>query len=102
MPHFLPKSSFARSALIIGLVIGLSQGITLWFFARNAYLPGIREYARLTALQAELVFQSEGNASLSRRLGETTGINPGTPPELRRPQSLILSRPGGEPSLIPL
>ena len=37
MPNFLPKSSFARSALIIGLVIGLSQGITLWFFARNAY-----------------------------------------------------------------
>ena len=79
--------------LIIGLVIGLSQGITLWFFARNAYLPGIREYARLTALQAELVFQSEGDASLSRRLGETTGINAGTPPELRRPESLILSRP---------
>ncbi|HBM23095.1 MAG TPA: two-component sensor histidine kinase, partial [Alcanivorax sp.] len=93
MPNFLPKSSFARSALIIGLVIGLSQGITLWFFARNAYLPGIREYARLTALQAELVFQSEGDASLSRRLGETTGINAGTPPELRRPESLILSRP---------
>ena len=93
MPNFLPKSSFARSALIIGLVIGLSQGITLWFFARNAYLPGIREYARLTALQAELVFQSEGDASLSRQLGETTGINAGTPPELRRPESLILSRP---------
>ncbi|MTI53045.1 MAG: HAMP domain-containing protein [Alcanivorax sp.] len=93
MPNFLPKSSFARSALIIGLVIGLSQGITLWFFARNAYLPGIREYARLTALQAELVFENEGDASLYRRLGETTGITPGTPPALRRPESLILSRP---------
>ena len=28
MPNFLPKSSFARSALIIGLVIGLVQAAT--------------------------------------------------------------------------
>lgn len=93
MPSLLPKSAFVRAALIVGLVIGLSQGITLWFFARNAYLPGIREYARLTALQAELVFQSEGDASLGLRLGETTGILAGQPGDLREPDSVILSRP---------
>ncbi|ASK36616.1 two-component sensor histidine kinase [Alcanivorax sp. N3-2A] len=93
MVSLLPKSAFVRAALIVGLVIGLSQGITLWFFARNAYLPGIREYARLTALQAELVFQSDGDASLARRLGETTGISTGQPANLREPDSVILSRP---------
>lgn len=93
MPSLLPKSAFVRAALIVGLVIGLSQGMTLWFFVRNAYLPGIREYARLTALQAELVFQGDGDASLSRRLGETTGITTGQPAKLRDPQSAILSRP---------
>ncbi|UWN50549.1 hypothetical protein ASALC70_02771 [Alcanivorax sp. ALC70] len=93
MGRFLPKTAFTRAALIVGLVIGLSQGVTLWFFARNAYLPGIREYARLTALQAELVFQPGGDASLGRRLGETTGILPGTPPDVRTPQTLVLSKP---------
>lgn len=92
MPSLLPKTAFTRSALIVGLVIGLSQGVTLWFFARNAYLPGIREYARLTALQAELVFHTDGNPILGRRLGETTGIVPGTPANTRDPNSLILSR----------
>ena len=55
MPNFLPKSSFARSALIIGLVIGLSQGITLWFFARNAYLsifmtPSTAKQGKISAI----------------------------------------------------
>ena len=51
-----PRTAFVRSAIVVGLVIGVSQALTLWFFARNAYLPGIREYARLTVLQAELAF----------------------------------------------
>lgn len=92
MPRFLPKTAFTRSALIVGLVIGLSQAISLWFFARNAYLPGIREYARLTALQAELVFHSEGSPTLGRRLGATTGIVPGNPDNAHAPDGLILSR----------
>src|SRR5690606_6006603 len=60
---------------------------------RNAYLPGIREYVRLTALQAELVFPVDGDASLGKQLGETTGIVAGTPPEFEEPRTLVLSRP---------
>lgn len=92
MLKLLPKTAFTRSALIVGLVIGLSQGVTLWFFARNAYLPGIREYARLTALQAELEFHNDGNPTLGRRLGEATGIVPGKPARTRDLSSLVLSR----------
>ena len=94
MPGLLPKSAFIRSALIVGLVIGLSQGITLWFFARNAYLPGIREYARLTALQAELEFHTGSNPSqLGERLGKATGIVPAGPPaNVHGPGGMTLSR----------
>ena len=67
---FYPRTAFVRSAIVVGLVIGISQALTLWFFARNAYLPGIREYARLTVLQAELAFSSSGeeDARLAQRL----------------------------------
>ena len=94
MPKLYPRTAFFRAALIVGLVIGLSQAITLWFFARNAYLPGIREYARLTALQAELIFEEGADSDfLEERLGATTGIGVGTPPNLREPDSLLLTRP---------
>ncbi|AFT68789.1 ATPase, histidine kinase-, DNA gyrase B-, and HSP90-like domain protein [Alloalcanivorax dieselolei B5] len=94
MPKLYPRTAFFRAALIVGLVIGLSQAITLWFFARNAYLPGIREYARLTALQAELIFEEGADGDvLEWRLGATTGIGVGTPPSLREPDSLLLTRP---------
>ena len=58
-----PRTAFVRSAIVVGLVIGISQALTLWFFARNAYLPGIREYARLTVLQAELAFDDSRAAA---------------------------------------
>ncbi|MCU5783327.1 osmolarity sensor protein EnvZ [Alcanivorax balearicus MACL04] len=94
MPKLYPRTAFFRAALIVGLVIGLSQAITLWFFARNAYLPGIREYARLTALQAELIFEEGADSDfLEERLGATTGIGVGAPPSLREPDSLLLTRP---------
>ena len=39
-----PRTAFVRSAIVVGLVIGISQALTLWFFARNAYLPGCLLY----------------------------------------------------------
>lgn len=91
--RFFPGTSFGRSALVVGLAIGLSQALTLWFFARNAYLPGIREYARLTVLQADLAFRGDNNDPLlSARVAAATDIGPasGAPEES---EGIHLSRP---------
>ena len=90
-----PRTAFVRSAIVVGLVIGISQALTLWFFARNAYLPGIREYARLTVLQAELAFddsRAAADADLADRLGNATGITVAIPEKLHD-GTMLLSRP---------
>lgn len=77
-----PKTSFTRSALLVGLVVFITQILTVWFFARNTYLPGIREYSHLTLLQAELSFHEETkDPEAAERLGELSGIRLGTPPD---------------------
>lgn len=77
-----PKSSFARSALLVGFVVFLTQILTVWFFARNTYLPGIREYSHLTLLQVELSFKEDTqDPEAAERLGELSGIRLGTPPD---------------------
>ncbi|MGB1220507.1 MAG: two-component sensor histidine kinase, partial [Alcanivoracaceae bacterium] len=77
MRRLLPKTAMARSALVVGLVIGLSQVLSLWFFARNAYLPGIREYAELAALQADLSVGASADRQAAGRLAQATGIRLG-------------------------
>ncbi len=77
MRRLLPKTAMARSALVVGLVIGLSQVLSLWFFARNAYLPGIREYAELAALQADLSVGAGADRQAAVRLAQATGIRLG-------------------------
>lgn len=73
-----PRTAFTRSALVVALVIGLSQALTLWFFARNAYLPGIRDSARLTMMQAELaIYPETRDLRLAERLAEATDIDVG-------------------------
>ncbi|MZR62767.1 ATP-binding protein [Alcanivorax sp. DP30] len=91
---FYPRTAFVRSAIVVGLVIGISQALTLWFFARNAYLPGIREYARLTVLQAELAFTGSGDedARLAGRLAGATSIEAATPSNLHQ-GAMLLSLP---------
>lgn len=75
LPRLFPRTFFFRIALIIGLVIGLSQALTLWFFARNAYSPGIQEYAQLTYLQVETARRHGWvNRDLVKRIGNATGI----------------------------
>ena len=91
---FYPRTAFVRSAIVVGLVIGISQALTLWFFARNAYLPGIREYARLTVLQAELAFSAEGQDDnrLAGRLANATSIEVAQPQNLHE-GTMLLSQP---------
>ena len=91
---FYPRTAFVRSAIVVGLVIGISQALTLWFFARNAYLPGIREYARLTVLQAELAFSADGQDDnrLAGRLANATRIEVAKPKNLHE-GTMLLSQP---------
>lgn len=70
----LPRTAFGRTAVITGLIVGLSQALSLWFFARNAYLPGIREYAELTHLYASASVGNEADLDMARRIAEATGI----------------------------
>lgn len=75
LSYLLPRSAFLRVALIIGLVIGFSLALALWFFARNAYAPGIQEYAKLTVLQAETAKRHDWQSQeVVKRIGEATGI----------------------------
>ena len=71
----LPRTAMGRSAVVAGLVIFVSQALSLWFFARNAYLPGIREYAELTALQVDLHLTSQQGDTVAGRVAQTTGIS---------------------------
>lgn len=70
----LPRTAFGRTAVITGLIVGLSQALSLWFFARNAYLPGIREYAELTHLYASASVGNDADLDMARRIAEATGI----------------------------
>ena len=70
----LPRTAFGRTAVITGLIVGLSQALSLWFFARNAYLPGIREYAELTHLYASASVGDQADIEMARRIAAATGI----------------------------
>lgn len=85
--RLLPRTALGRTALVVGLVVGFSQALALWFFARNAYLPGIREYAELTVLYADMVFVEEADPATLERFRRATGISD-TP-------RLQISRQGG-------
>ncbi|PKM22418.1 MAG: two-component sensor histidine kinase [Gammaproteobacteria bacterium HGW-Gammaproteobacteria-14] len=74
MSWFLPRTAFARAALIAAMVIGLSQALSLVFFARNAYIPGIRQAAELTVLHADLMFGEDRDPEIGARLGGAMGI----------------------------
>ncbi len=88
LSYLLPRTAFLRIALIMMLIIGFSQALALWFFARNAYAPGIEEYARLTVLQAHTAqrYHWQPNEA-SKRITRATDITlhdapPALPSEL--------------------
>jgi len=82
--RLVPKTSFSRSALLVAMVVFLTQVLTLWFVARNAYLPGIREYSQLTQLQAELtLYENTRDIEAAKRFSDVTGIRFDTPPSAK-------------------
>ena len=79
--RLFPRTAFARSALVVGLVIGLTQALALWFFVRYAYLPGISESARLTMLQAEVsIYPDTRDRLLADGVARASGIEPAEGP----------------------
>lgn len=74
MRRLLPRTAMGRSALVVGMAIFVSQALTLWFFARTTYVPGIREHAELAALQAQVSFADGADTAVSRKVSAATGI----------------------------
>lgn len=73
--RLLPRSSFARVALVVALAIVVSLLLSYIFFAYNLYGPSLREYARLTVVQAKyLEANKESEAKFQQQLSEATGI----------------------------
>ena len=70
-----PYTALGRAALVVGLVVGFSQALALWFFARNAYLPGIREYAELTSLNIDVAMADSPDTATIQRNGKATVIS---------------------------
>ncbi len=67
---FIPKSSFWRTTGLIWLVLILSQISLLWFAIVFLYLPGIKQSAKLVALEVDtlhvLVDSQQKNELLNR------------------------------------
>lgn len=91
--HLMPRTSLGRTALVVGLAVGLSQALALWFFARNAYLPGIREYAELTVLYVEMAFAEDSEPATVARFSRATGISVASRVDIEPRETSLLSRP---------
>lgn len=57
-----PRSSVMRTTLVIGIVVLLSQALSIAFFWQNLYLPEIRQHAYTTAIRLEqlMIAEAEG------------------------------------------
>jgi len=54
-----PRSSVMRTTLVIGVVVLLSQALSIAFFWTNLYLPEIRQHAHTTAIRIEQLMLAE-------------------------------------------
>ena len=57
-----PRSSVMRTTLVIGVVVLISQALSIAFFWQNLYLPEIRQHAHTTAIRLEqlMIAEAEG------------------------------------------
>lgn len=78
---YLPRSSFGRTAVVVTIMVVVTQYLSIAFFSMNFYAPEIRQHAHVTATQIRLMQQSESEighapwaAGWQRWLRETSGI----------------------------
>ncbi|MEL0027132.1 MAG: ATP-binding protein [Perlucidibaca sp.] len=60
-----PRSSVMRTTLVIGIVVVVSQALSIAFFWQNLYLPEIRQHAHTSALRLKLLREAEATGSPS-------------------------------------
>lgn len=58
-----PRSSVMRTTLVVGIVVLVSQVLSIAFFWQNLYLPEIRQHAHTSALRLKLLRDAEANGS---------------------------------------
>ena len=83
--QLIPQSSFWRTTLLIWLVLLLTQVSTLWFAVYYLYLPGIKQNAKLVALEVDtiqLMVDSESRNELLARLKKQHNIEVTSNPDL--------------------
>lgn len=54
-----PRSSVMRTTLVIGLVVLISQALSIAFFWQNFHLPEIRQHAHSTAIRLQHLIRAE-------------------------------------------
>jgi len=62
-----PRSSTMRTTLVIGLVVIVSQVLSVTFFWQTLYLPEIRQHAHTTARHVQLLQLAERNTPEARQ-----------------------------------
>lgn len=63
-----PRSSFMRTTLVIGIVVLVSQVLSIAFFWQNLYLPEIKQHAHTSALRLDLLRQADQSGTPSAEL----------------------------------
>ncbi len=58
-----PRSSVMRTTLVIGIVVLVSQALSIAFFWQNLYLPEIRQHAHTSALRLKMLRDAEASGS---------------------------------------
>lgn len=82
---FIPRSSFWRTIWMVWLVILFSQISTLWFAVYYLYLPGIKQNAKLVALEMDTIrvlVDSERKNELLHRLQQQHNIDITSDPDI--------------------
>ncbi len=74
-----PKSAVWRTTLVIGIVVLVSQYLSVAFFWANLYLPEFRQHAHYTAAQIRLLRNAEQQAArdgenMQQLIRDSTGI----------------------------
>ncbi len=66
-----PRSSFMRTTLVIGIVVLVSQVLSIAFFWKNLYLPEIKQHAHSSAIRLDLLRNADATGSPSPEIIDT-------------------------------
>lgn len=82
-----PRSSVMRTTLVVGIVVLVSQVLSIAFFWQNLYLPEIRQHAHTSALRLQLLRDAEATGSPSAAEADAALLKFGNMVVVRDPAS---------------